>query len=57
VRGGPAWWFSIVTVIVVAVRVITIYLRAGQDSDEGALAGARPDERQRQLSAQSWACR
>jgi hypothetical protein len=53
VRGGPTWWISIMTVVVVGVRVITIYVRAGQDSDEGALAGSRADERQKMLSLQS----
>ena len=34
---------------------ITTYLRGGQDSDEGALAGSRADERQKLLSLRSWA--
>jgi hypothetical protein len=53
VRGGPTWWISIMTVVVVAVRVITMYVRGGQDSDEGALAGSRADERQKMLSLRS----
>ena len=47
VRGGPTWWISIMTVVVVGVRVITIYVRAGQDSDEGALAGSAPTSARR----------
>jgi hypothetical protein len=47
VRGGPTWWFSILTVVIVAVRVITLYVRGGKDTDEGALAGSRADERQK----------
>jgi hypothetical protein len=33
---------------------ITTYLRGGQDSDEGALAGSRAHERQKLLSLRSW---
>src|ERR1700749_4237516 len=53
IRGGPLWWVSIMTVIVTAVRVIAFYRMGGQDTDEGALAGSRADERQKQLSLRS----
>ncbi|HEY6277642.1 MAG TPA: hypothetical protein VIX86_15060 [Streptosporangiaceae bacterium] len=53
VRGGPLWWISIMTVIVTAVRVIFLYRMGGKDTDEGALAGSRADERQRLLSQRS----
>ena len=53
VRGGPLWWVSILTVVSVAVRVITLYRIGGQDTDEGALAGSRADERQKLLSLRS----
>jgi hypothetical protein len=55
VRGGPTWWFSILLVVATAVRVIVLYVRGGQDTDEGALAGSRADERLKRLAAQSWA--
>ena len=55
VRGGQTWWISILVVVATAVRVIVVYVRAGQDNDEGALAGSRADERLRLLAAQSWA--
>ena len=54
VRGGPAW-ISIMVVVATAVRVVVVYVRAGQDTDEGALAGSRADERLKLLAAQSWA--
>jgi hypothetical protein len=54
VRGGPAW-ISIMVVVATAVRVVVLYVRAGQDTDEGALAGSRADERLKLLAAQSWA--
>jgi hypothetical protein len=53
VRGGPTWFLSIVIEAGVAVRVITMYVRGGEDSDEGALAGSRADERQKLLSLRS----
>jgi len=46
VRGGPLWWISIMAVIATAVRVISLYRLGTQDTDEGALAGSRADERQ-----------
>jgi hypothetical protein len=39
----PAWIF----------RAIAMYRWAGKDSDEGALAGSRADERQKLLSLRS----
>lgn len=53
VRGGPLWWVAILSVIVTAVRAYGLYRAGGKDSDEGALAGSRADERQRLLSARS----
>jgi hypothetical protein len=55
VRGGPAWWLSIVIEVSVLVRVITLYVRGGEDSDEGALVGSRADERQALIAQRSWA--
>jgi len=53
VRGGPLWWASILAVIAAAVRAISLYRAGGKDTDEGALAGSRADERQRLLSLRS----
>jgi len=53
VRGGPLWWISILAVIATAVRAISLYREGGKDTDEGALAGSRADERQRLLSLRS----
>jgi hypothetical protein len=54
-RGGNAWQLSIVAEVTVLVSAITMYVRAGEDNDEGALAGSRADERQKLLSLRSWA--
>ncbi|HEY1641921.1 MAG TPA: hypothetical protein VGG35_14620 [Streptosporangiaceae bacterium] len=53
VRGGATWWFCIAIEIPVLVQAVTMYVRAGQDSDEGALAGSRADERQQQIGLRS----
>lgn len=53
VRGGPAWWLSIMIEVSVLVWAVTMYVRAGEDSDEGALAGSRADERQKLLGLRS----
>ena len=52
-RGGNAWQLSIVAEVTVLVSAITMYVRAGEDNDEGALAGSRADERQKLLSLRS----
>ena len=44
---------SIVIEVTVLVFAITTYVRAGEDTDEGALAGSRADERQKLLSVRS----
>jgi len=54
-RGGNAWWLSIVIEVSVLAQAIAIYVRAGEDTDEGALAGSRADERQKLLSLRSQA--
>jgi hypothetical protein len=51
IHGGRTWWFSIMVLVATAVRVAAVYLRAGKDTDEGALAGSRADERLQQLNA------
>jgi hypothetical protein len=53
VRGGPLWWVSILAVIVAAARAISWYRMGGKDTDEGALAGSRADERQELLGLRS----
>jgi hypothetical protein len=55
VRGGPGWWWSIAIGLTMLVRVITLYVQGGEDSDEGALAGSRADERQQLIAERSWA--
>jgi hypothetical protein len=52
-RGGPLWWVAIMSVVVAAARVITLYRMGGQDTHEGALAASRADERQKLLNGWS----
>jgi len=53
VRGGHTWWISIMVLVVTAIRVVAVYIRAGTDTDEGALAGSRADERLKMLNARA----
>jgi membrane protein implicated in regulation of membrane protease activity len=53
VRGGPLWWVSILAVILAAARAVSWYRMGGKDTDEGALAGSRADERQQLVSLRS----
>ena len=54
VRGGPSswWWWTVIEVAVI-VRVGTLYVRGGEDTDDGALAGSRADERQQLIAVRS----
>jgi hypothetical protein len=49
VRGGPLWWASIIAVIGTATGAVRLYRLGGTDTDEGARAGSRADERQQLL--------
>jgi hypothetical protein len=53
VRGGPLWWVSILAVLLAAARAVSWYRMGGKDTDEGALAGSRADERQKLVSLRS----
>ena len=53
VRGGPLWWISIPALTAAPVRAIFLYWGGGQDTDAGALAASRADERQQLLSLRS----
>jgi hypothetical protein len=53
VRGGPLWRVSINAVILTAICVARFYWLSGKDSDEGARAGSRADERQQLVSVRS----
>jgi hypothetical protein len=53
IRGGPLWWVSIMAVIAASVRAVQLYQVGGTDTDEGALAGSRADERQQAVGLKS----
>jgi hypothetical protein len=53
VRGGPLWRVSINAVILTAAGVVRLYWLGGKDTDEGARAGSRVDERQQLISLRS----
>jgi hypothetical protein len=49
VPGGKVAFWAIVVAAATVGRVVALYVRSGEDSDEGALAGSRGDERVRVL--------
>jgi hypothetical protein len=53
VGGGRLWWVSINAVILTAICVARLYWLGGKDTDEGARAGSRSDERQQLVSMRS----
>jgi hypothetical protein len=53
VHGGPLWWVSIPAVIGTAASAARLYRLGGTDTDEGARAGSRADERQQLVSMRS----
>jgi hypothetical protein len=53
VRGGPLWWASIIAVIGTAAGSVRLYRLGGTDTDDGARAGSRADERQQLISLRS----
>jgi hypothetical protein len=53
VRGGSLWWVSIPALIVAGARAVSYYRLGDRDTDEGALAGARADERQQLVGLRS----
>jgi hypothetical protein len=55
VRGGQTWWLAILVIVVGGVRIAVIYAGGRTDTDVGALAGGRADERLKLISARSWA--
>jgi hypothetical protein len=55
VHGGNGRVWAITLEAATAVWAVTMYVRGGRDSDEGGLAGSRPDERQQLVAQRSWA--
>jgi CHASE2 domain-containing sensor protein len=53
VRGGPLWWAAVIPVIFTAANVVRLYRLGAKDTDDGARAGSRADERQQLVSLRS----
>jgi hypothetical protein len=53
VRGGPLWWAAVIPVIFTAANVVRLYRLGGRDTDDGARAGSRADERLQLVSLRS----
>jgi hypothetical protein len=53
IHGGRLWWVAILVMVTALARATATYVRGGQDTDEGELAGSRADERLRELTMRS----
>jgi len=53
VHGGRLWWVSIIALTGTAASAARLYRLGGTDTDEGARAGSRADERQQLVSLRS----
>jgi hypothetical protein len=54
VRGSPLGWVAAVLGLIAGVgRAVMLYRTGGEDTDEGALAGSRADERQQLVGLKS----
>ena len=53
VRGGPLAWAAILPLLAGIARAVVIYQAGGTDTDEGALAASRADERQQLVGLRS----
>jgi len=55
VHGGNGWVWAITLEVATVAWAVAVYVRGGRDTDEGALAGSRLDERQQLVAQRSWA--
>jgi hypothetical protein len=53
VHGGHLWFVSIMALIGTAAAAVRLYRLGGTDTDEGARAGSRADERQQLIALRS----
>ena len=53
VQGGRLWWVSVPALIGTVIGTIRLYRLGGKDTEEGARAGSRADERQQLVSLRS----
>jgi hypothetical protein len=55
VHGGHGRVWAVTAEIATIAWAVTMYVWGGRDNEQGALAGSRPDERQRLVAQRSWA--
>lgn len=53
VRGRQSWDLAIITEVTILIAAIASYIRAGQNTEEGALAASQRDERQQLVNLRS----
>ncbi len=53
VRGGHAWYIALTIEVTILIWAAVMYIRGGQNTEEGALAASRRDERQQLINQRS----
>jgi hypothetical protein len=53
VRGGHGLTIAVIIEVTILISAIAMYLRGGQDTEEGALAASQRDERQQLINMRS----
>jgi hypothetical protein len=53
IRGGPGWSLAIAIEVTVLASAIAAYIQGGRDTEDGALAASRRDERQQLVNMRS----
>jgi hypothetical protein len=53
IRGGPSWFLAIAIEVTVLAWAIAAYFEGGRNTEDGALAASRRDERQQLINMRS----
>jgi hypothetical protein len=53
VRGGHGWVIAAITEVTILIYAAAMYIRGGQNTEEGALAASQRDERQQLINLRS----
>ena len=53
IRGGQSWYLAIIIEVTILIAAAAMYIRAGRNTEEGALAASQRDERQQLVNQRS----
>jgi hypothetical protein len=55
IRGGQTWYLAPIIEVTILIPAVAMYIRGGQNTEQGALAASQRDERQQLINQRSWA--